>query len=280
MKSNCLIASALVLQGCLTATSSADAPSLELFTWERGIAVRSRQQPRMAMFLRFYEWNLFDAMQRGQITNGNDSLRRTVDESGARAMIDSPAVKLSMSARDDAVDLLLTVHNRSDYDWPEIASIVPCFNPGPPDSDGLTRAFVNSNTYYVNDQGLARLKQREIHFNQEHHAALDAAATDGKFAFSYKWPTGGSDATVGALIRTSNDGRWVSAIAFGEFLSAQGHNPWNCMHLGVCVGPLKRGSAKQIRGKIYLFVGTKEECLDRIRADFEANAKAKKVEAK
>jgi len=40
------------------------------------------------------------------------------------------------------------------------------------------------------------------------------------------------------------------------------------MHLSVKVGPLKRGETSEIRGKMYLFQGSKEDCLKRFQNDF------------
>ena len=116
--------------------------------------------------------------------------------------------------------------------------------------------------------GLVQLNKREIHFNSEVRRAVDAEAKDGRYVWSNKWPTAEPNATAGVLIRESTDSKWVTGIVWEEFLSAQGHNPWDCMHLCVRVGPLRAGRSKQINGKIYLFPGTKQECLQRIRTDF------------
>jgi len=45
------------------------------------------------------------------------------------------------------------------------------------------------------------------------------------------------------------------------------------MHLSVRVGPLKQGETKTIRGKIYLFEGNKEDCIEKYTKDFPANDK-------
>ena len=87
--------------------------------------------------------------------------------------------------------------------------------------------------------------------------------------FDEKWPTSKRDAHAGLLIRESDDKSRVMGIAWESFISAQGHNPWNCMHLSVGVGPLKKGDTKTIRGKIYLFKGSREDCLKKFREDFE-----------
>ena len=75
--------------------------------------------------------------------------------------------------------------------------------------------------------------------------------------------------TVGGLIvREATDGKWVCGIAWEDFLSAQGHNPWECMHLSIRIGPLESGKSKTIRGRIYVFEGDKEDLLQRYRDDF------------
>ena len=82
----------------------------------------------------------------------------------------------------------------------------------------------------------------------------------------------------GIIARESTDGKWACGIAWEDFLSAQGHNPWQCMHLSVCVGPLKRGQSKSIRGKIYLLRGSKDEVLRRYREDFGRTTRAVKAQ--
>ncbi len=61
---------------------------------------------------------------------------------------------------------------------------------------------------------------------------------------------------------------WVAGIARERFVSAQGHNPWRCMHLSIRVGPLKRGESRNVRGRVLLFPGTKEMCMERFKAEF------------
>jgi hypothetical protein len=250
-----------------------DEPNVRLFNWERGIGVRSRDDERMAMYLWVYEWNMFEAMKPGQHTGGTFPLPREVDDAGTTAKIESPELTLEMKAATGAVDLLLTVRNRTDRDWPEIAGIIPCFNPGPANSPDRSQAFVNTNTYFLGPEGLERLHKREIHFNQAVRKLVDAEADDGRYAWSDKWPKADPNAAAGLLIREATDAKWVTAIAWEEFLSAQGHNPWDCMHLCVRVGPLKAGESKSIRGRIYLFPGSKEDCLERIREDFDEKDK-------
>jgi hypothetical protein len=71
------------------------------------------------------------------------------------------------------------------------------------------------------------------------------------------------------VLRESIDGNWVTGIAWENYLSAQGHNPRKCMHLSLRVGPLKVGESKTLRGKIYLFKGSKEDCVGHYKKDFK-----------
>lgn len=124
----------------------------------------------------------------------------------------------------------------------------------------LNLEFKNTNTWYVGADGLEKLIAREIHFNDALREQVDAEAVDGRFVFSHKWPTSPDNAHAGLIVRESTNGRWVAGIAWERFLSSQGHNPWSCMHLAVGVGPLKPGESRVIRGRIYLFPGTREDC--------------------
>ena len=241
--------------------------TLALWEWERGIAVTPREQETMAMYLWFYEWHLFDAVDEGEHTEGGfRGFKRQVSQEKDAAILSSEAMRLSFQTVPDGVELRLSISNRSDHDWPPLAAIIPCFNPGPKDEQ--SRQFANTRTYFLSDAGLHKQHQREIHFNAELRSQLATFSPAGEFVFSHKWPTSEVDATRGILIRESTDGQWVTGIAWEDFLSAQGHNPWECMHLSIRVGPLQRGETREIRGKIYLFRGTKEACLERFLQDF------------
>ncbi len=229
----------------------------------------------MRVFVWFYEWNMFDARQKGVHTPGSHMWEREVSTDGNSAVIRAPDMTLAMKSVKDGVELKLDITNKTDHAWPEIAGIIPCFNPGAPKGQAarwpiakLNPQFDNRNTWFVGNDGLAELKQREIHFSMKLRKQIDAASNNGKHPFSFKWPTSEDDAHAGLMIRESTDGQWVTGIAWDWFLSAQGHNPWQCMHLCFNVGPLKPGESKTIRGRIYLFRGAKEDCLRRYRSDF------------
>lgn len=249
-----------------------------LFDWHQGIGVQSPLQEDMRVYLWFYEWNMFEARTKGQHTRGAYNWKRTVSDDGATATIDAGDMKLTARAVHDGAELTLKITNATDHAWPEIAGIIPCFNPGTP--AGVRRLrnrrpeaprneeFVNTNTWYVGHSGFEKLVARQIHFNDRLRAQVDGEAQDGQYVFSQKWPTSPDNATQGLIVRESTSGGWVAGIAWEEFLSSQGHNPWSCMHLSVNVGPLKPGESKTIRGRMYLFPGTRDECLKRFRTEF------------
>ncbi|MCP5111462.1 MAG: hypothetical protein GY953_11570 [bacterium] len=240
--------------------------SLRLFEWERGIGFESPEQSQMRVYLWFYEWNMFEARKPGEHTGGSWEWTKSVSDDGRTATTGPDDLRLKVVATTDSADLSLEITNRSSHDWPELAAVIPCFNPGPEES--RNQQFANTNTYFYGPRGLERLQKREIHFADPLRPLLDRMSPDGTFFFSHKWPTSPVNAAGGVIIRESGDGEWVTGIAWEDFLSAQGHNPWQCMHLSVRVGPLKPGERKTLRGKVYLFRGDKEDCLRRYLADF------------
>lgn len=252
------------------AESRADATKTSLREWGKGIAVDSSQRDGMSVYLWFYEWNMFDARQQGQHTRGSHDWDRTVSTDGKTAEVNSDDMKLSLEAVDDGAKLALEITNRTDHTWTDIAGIIPCFNPGAPEDRiakypraKLNPEFDNKNTWFVGKHGLQKLLRRDIHFNSQLRRQVDREASDGEYVFSYKWPTSPDDAYQGLLVRESNDGQWVAGIAWERFLSAQGHNPWSCMHLAIQVGPLQPNESRKIHGRIYLFPGTRTECHER-----------------
>jgi hypothetical protein len=248
-----------------------------LSEWQKGIRFDSPAQKDMAIFLWFYEWNMFEAIRCGTHTNGTWDLPREFSLDGRQAVIRSHMMRLTAKAKSEGADLSLQITNRTDDPWLEIAGVIPCFNPGrqegttdahPEPGNPLFGDLAQENTWFLSDEGLARLDSRAIHFNHLLRGAVNRAAMAEPFPFSNKWPTSAKDAAAGIIIRESSDRRWVTAIAWDDFLSVQAHNPWHCMHLSVRVGPLEVGRTKVIRGKVYLFPGTKEDCLARFRRDF------------
>lgn len=250
-------------------------PNVKLREWEKGIAVESLDEPGMSVYLWFYEWNMFEARSRGQHTSGSYEWRRRVSEDGRTALIDAGDMRLKVQAAHNGAELTLNITNTTEHAWPEIAGIIPCFNPGAPRGreDRYPLAirnaqFENTNTWYVGPDGLKKLVGRAIHFNDRLRPLADAEADNGRFVFSEKWPTSPDNAHAGLIVRESTNGEWVTGIAWEKFLSAQGHNPWSCMHLCVNVGPLAPGESMTVDGRIYLFRGSRDDCLDRYRNDF------------
>ncbi|MFB3827085.1 MAG: hypothetical protein ACE15B_09960 [Bryobacteraceae bacterium] len=244
-----------------------------LVEWERGIALEPRDDPGMTMYLWFYEWNMFEAMAPGPHTHGTYKLDRRIDPRTNEARITSPAIDFRMKPAPDGAEMSLTVKNVTGYDWPEIAAIIPCWSPGqvagtnPNSPLPKTVAFADpehDKTEFLSTKGLALLTSRAIHFNQDLRAAADKVSDHGTHAFSYKWPTSDENARAGILVRKSADGKWVTGIAWQDYLSVQGHNPWSCMHVAVKVGPLKVNASKTVRGRLCLFRGTTEQCWRRL----------------
>ena len=251
---------------------------MKLTKWERGVKVESRTDKAGFAYFWFYEWHLFDAVANGEHTHGTHLWKWNVNAKGTLAQMNSEWLKMKVKAAENGVVLTLDITNTTDHDWPEIAAIIPCFNPGNPvKPQEQNHIFLDENhghTYFLGAGGLDLIKgqyPREIHFNHKYRPAIMAwekERTDGNFVFSEKWPTSDRDAYAGLLVRESEDKKWVMGIAWESFLSAQGHNPWKCMHLSVRVGPLKKGQKKTIRGRIYLLKGSREDCLRHFEKDF------------
>ncbi|MEE9402504.1 MAG: hypothetical protein V3V47_04815 [Desulfobacteria bacterium] len=258
-------------------THSTGKAMIRLAKWSKGITVQSLADRQAFIYLRFYEWNLFDAVRPGEHTAGKDKWPWVVSSDGKKAVMKSEPMQMTAEARNDGVVLNLTVTNVSDHDWPETAAIIPCLSPDYARSGvPVNPRFYDEEherTYFVGRNGLELLKDREIHFRNSLRDAIIHRSSDKKGTFktfSEKWPTSDRDAVSGLMVRESVDGKWVVGIAWADFLSAQGHNPRKCAHLSVRVGPLKCGQSKTVRGKIYLFQGTKEDCLRHFRRDFRA----------
>lgn len=224
----------------------------------------------MCMSLWFYEWNMFGAVEEGQHTHGVWDNAISVLANGTRATITSgSSLRLTIAAVDDGAEMRLAATNQSTHDWPELAAIVPCFNPGPPD-DRPNLSFVNTHTLFMSEGGLSPIhvkSPREIHYRAALRAAIDGESDNGRFIWTEKWPTSEADAVAGVIVRQSTDEEWVSGIAWERFLSCQAHNPWHCMHLSAHLGPLRRGESRAVRGKMYLFQGRAADVLDRFQGD-------------
>jgi hypothetical protein len=275
----------MVLAAVAAASPAAVTP--QLFEWERGFGLRVPGEPVAEMFLWIYEWNMFEAMSAGQHTKGTYDLPRRLAADGTEAMVDAPHLQLTLRPVADGAELTLRVTNRTTHTWPEMAGVIPCWNPGQvPGTNSSMPKPLNSkfadpwrrNTYYVSAGGLTPLDSRALHFNAALSAAAEQASEGGRFAWSNKWPTSGENATAGLLIRESEDGRWVTGIAWEDFVAVQGHNPWYCLHNCVRVGPLQPGESRTVRGRLYLFQGTKDDCLASFQRDFPRSANGRAVQ--
>jgi hypothetical protein len=191
-----------------------------------------------------------------------------------------PGLELTARAADDGAALELVVTNISEHRWPDIAAIIPCFNPGQRPQVVPTEQFFDDQherTWFLGREGLEKLVKREIHLNRRFREQIDAQATQGEFVFSHKWPTSSRDAGGGLLLRESADNEWVAGIAWACYVSLQGHNPWRCMHQSIRVGPLEPGQTQRIRGRIYLFRGTRNDCLSKYRTEFGSGTSARQI---
>jgi len=239
--------------------------------------------PGMAVFYWFYEWNMFDAVAPGQHTQGTFHSSRTISPDRTQAVLELPGLRLSVGVVLDGAELQLRVANNTAHAWPALAGIIPCLSPGRLESAARTPAASTfyhvplntqladpdrQRTYFLARQGLLPLTSRDIHFCEHLRATVDRASDQGRFVFTSKWPTSEVNAVAGLLIRESMDGQWVTGVGWEDFLSVQGHNPWNCLHACVRVGPLAPGQTKTIRGKLYLLRGSRSDCLQRFRKDF------------
>jgi hypothetical protein len=210
--------------------------TLRLVEWERGVALQALSRSDIAMYLWFYEWNMFEAVSRGQHTPGKRNFPRTVNASGTEAVIGTGPISLRVRVVHDGADLLLRIRNESNHDWPDLAGIIPCWSPGRSESANpapagsiyhvpATPQFADpefNRTLFLSANGLTQLMSRAIHFNSSLRGAVNSASDRGRFAFSAKWPTSDIDATGGFIVRESSDGAWVTGIGWEDYLSVQG----------------------------------------------------------
>lgn len=242
------------------------AAQLELFEWERGLALRSRAEHEpLSMYLWFFEWQLFGALEEGEWTAARHDWPRRVDVSGKRATIEAGMLRLDAHVVGDTVELELKVENRTARAWSEHAAIVACFNPGPPDTQPYEMGHHKS-TYFVAAEGLERLADRDFHFRAELRPSLERLSRSLEFAFSRRWASSDRDDHGGLLVRTSQSGRWSCGVAWEDWLGVQAHNPWLCMHIATRVGPLAPGAQRSVRGRLVLLEGGREAVLERLSA--------------
>ncbi len=245
--------------------------NLQLFAYNNYLGVQIPGEERSKIFLWFYEWNMFNAGKPRQHTTGYQKNNVIISDENHTALIQTPQFTLKAKSGIEGVEFTLLVNNTSGYDWPDVAAIIPCLNPGFDKGRYQNPNMVTRRTYYLTEKGLKKLQEREIHFNKEYREQIEEYSNNGKFAWSKKWPTSNLDSIGGLMIRESKDRRFAAGIAWEEFISAQGHNPYQCAHLSVRVGGLKNGESKAIRGKIYLIEGNRNQVLPMYYADFSKN---------
>jgi hypothetical protein len=110
--------------------ASAAAATPQVFEWERGFGLRIPGEPAAEMRLWIYEWNMFEAMNAGQHTHGTYQLPRRLAPDGTGGVVDSPQLHLAMRAVPGGAELTLRITNRTTHPWPDIAGVIPCWNPG------------------------------------------------------------------------------------------------------------------------------------------------------
>ena len=245
-----------------------------LLGWKRGFKIHPAAMPEARLFFWFYEWNLFGAYTEGTYTRGvaNNKIEIRQEESGDRVVFHSwnPGLRLLAKPVRDGVELVLEIENTTERNWPKLASIVPCLTPGL--ERNRTENFDTLDTYFLGADGLQltidNKSWRSMHFNHELREEIFAQGKYGEFPWSFRWPTSFRDAERGLMLRESKDDKWVVGVAWERFLSIQGHNPYHCLHVSIQVGPLKIGEKRQIRGKVYMMRGDRNDLVKRYYADF------------
>jgi len=242
--------------------------------WGEGAVLRRREAP-IAAYFRFYEWNLFGAVREGLHTQAdrNQRAEATWDDDGTSAVIEYPdqGVSIALDLVETGVEMTLTVENRTERDWPALAALVPCLSPGRAAGDPEHPVLADpehERTYFYGRSGLELLVDREIHWHETYHDRVQDRRPDGGFPWAAKWRTDSDVLAEPLMVRESSDGRWTMGIAWEEALSAQGHNPWWCLHLSAAVGPLDAGETRTLDGKLYLLEGGADRVVERYERDF------------
>lgn len=132
--------------------------------WGEGAVVSHPESP-VAVYYRFYEWNLFGAVRPGLHTQADKNQRVEATWEAESGLIEYPeqGVALTLEPADRGVDLALTVENHSDRDWPALAALVSCLNPGRQGGDPKQSA----------------LADREIHWHEDYHDRVRRRRPDG-----------------------------------------------------------------------------------------------------
>jgi hypothetical protein len=284
----------------------------KLSSYDNGIVVTSATDPAMTIHYWIFEWTIFDAIALDEEVSGYQKgtknrkypvmrnivkrARKTeISEDGRRAVVTIKSEadpKLDMTwtftARPDGADIELRIKNTSDRDWPELASLTPCFHPGvgskgseavrakrkeegapePPDAMKPNYAFCpkaggDKNTSFATEAGLKLFPSQSAVTNVQLKEALAEPGIRRRIR-----RMGAERTQHGFIVRQSNDGAWTTGIAWDRFLYVQAGNPYRCMHMPLRVGPLAKGETATLRGRIWLFKGSPNECFKRYQAEF------------
>ena len=90
---------------------------MKLTKWERGIKVESRRDKKGFAYFWFYEWHLFDAVTKGEHTQGSHSWKWTVDANSKLAKMNSQWLKMRIKAAENGAEIALEITNKTNYDW-------------------------------------------------------------------------------------------------------------------------------------------------------------------
>lgn len=240
--------------------------------WGEGAVIRHGDSPA-AMYYRFYEWNLFGAVRPGLHTQADKNQRVDSKWTDGSGVIEYPdhGLTLTLEPVENGVEMALRIDNHSGRDWSPLAALVPCLNPGREFEDPKYPPLADRDqerTYYYGRSGLEPLADREIYWHEEYSDRVERQRPDEGFPWDEKWPTAQETMVEPLMVRESADGRWSIGIAWEDALSAQGHNPWWCMHLGAAIGPLDAGETRTPSGKLYLRRGGAERVVEEYERDF------------
>ena len=87
------------------------APGSEETVWGAGgVYLRHRDNPGVAMFLWLYEWNLFDAVEKGEHTHGTVLPNRVISANQEEASVSSAGIEFRFKAVEDGATVRADHH--------------------------------------------------------------------------------------------------------------------------------------------------------------------------